>query len=128
MRRILEMETVVLAAEKADSASLDELKAQHTKMQAAYKAEDFQLFLDSDLDFHLAIAHCSGNPIYYRLLQTSRKVLSHISGSGMMTVKELSAIAEEHSGIYSAIVEGDSKGARTKMREHLEHAALRYRL
>jgi DNA-binding FadR family transcriptional regulator len=128
MRRMLEMETVRLAAEKADEVSLAELKAQYAKMQAAYKAEDFRLFLDSDLNFHLAIARCSGNPIYYRLLQTSRKVLSHISETGMMTMEELYEIANEHSEIYAAITKGDSPGAMQKMQTHLERAGMRYRL
>ena len=128
MRRVLETETAWLAAERADSASLEELEERYAKMQAAYQAKDFKLFLDSDLNFHLAIAQCSGNPIYYRLLQTSRKVLSHISGSGMMTMEELHEIANEHSDIYAAIREKDPQNAKLKMQAHLERARARYRL
>jgi DNA-binding FadR family transcriptional regulator len=128
MRRMLEVETAGLAAERADRISLEELKERYAGMQAAYKAKDFRLFLDSDLNFHLSIARCSGNPIYYRLLQTSRKVLSHISGSGMMTVEELDEIANEHSDIYTAIRKKDPQDARLKMQAHLERAETRYRL
>ena len=128
MRSIIEIETVRLAAEKADKKSLGELKSQYETMQAAYKSADFQAFLDSDLDFHLAIARCSGNPIIHNLLQTSRKLLSHISKTGMMTAEQLHEIASEHQAIYTSITEGNAKDAQEHMRAHLKRARGRYRL
>jgi DNA-binding FadR family transcriptional regulator len=128
MRTILEMETARLAAEKADEKSLAELGAQFEAMQAAYKSANFQAFLDSDLDFHLAIARCSGNPIIHSLLQTSRKLLSHISKTGMVSMEQLHDIAGEHHAIYTAIAKGDARGAQKQMKAHLERASGRYRL
>ena len=128
MRRLLETETAGLAAQRADIDALSELEAQYIKMHEAYNASDFRAFLDTDLNFHLSIARCSGNPIFYRLLQTSRKVIANISGSGMMTIDELREVSEEHSDIYDAIIKKDAKLAREMMQTHLARSAKRYRI
>ena len=128
VRHILEAEAARLAAQKSDSRSLSELKMQYERMQSAYKTANFEDFLDSDLEFHLAIAKCSGNPIIHSLLQTLRKLLSYISGSGMVTIEQLHEIADEHSAIYTSISKGDAEGAKRWMQTHLENSRGRYRL
>ncbi|MCL2580041.1 MAG: FadR family transcriptional regulator [Oscillospiraceae bacterium] len=128
LRGILEAETACLAAANADESALAELASNYEQMQAAYKSSNFQAFLDSDLGFHLAVARCSGNPIYHRLLHTARKMLSYISRSGMVTIEQLHEIDAEHRAIYTAIVEGDRENARRQMQIHLERARNRYRL
>lgn len=127
MRNLLEMETARLAA-GADEAAQAEFTVQYMYMCDAYKTANFQDFLDSDLDFHLAIARCSGNPIIHNLLQTSRQLLSHISQSGMMSVAQIDEIAAEHSSIYTAIINGDGDTAAREMEKHLKRARGRYKL
>lgn len=128
MRSVLEIETASLAAQKADQRSLAELTEKYESMQKAYQNADFQAFLDADLDFHLAIARCSGNPIFYSLLQTSRKLLTHISKTGMISMEHLREIADEHHGIYTAIISGNEQEAKEQMNIHLKRAGDRYRL
>lgn len=128
MRKILEMETARLAARCTDKAAKEELEIQYRRMNDAYESADFQGFLDSDLDFHLAIARCSGNPIVENLLQTSRRLLSHISQSGMMSVVQIDEVAAEHNAIYTAIVNGDEAAAVRTMESHLKRARERYHL
>jgi DNA-binding FadR family transcriptional regulator len=81
-----------------------------------------------DLDFHLAIAQCSHNPILYNLLLTARKLIKHISKSGMVNLDHLVSIYQEHSDIYIAIMDRDSAQAVTAMKAHLENAHKRYQL
>lgn len=128
MRSTLELETAALAAKRADESSLIELTEKYETMQRAYQDADFQAFLDADLDFHLAIARCSGNPIFYSLLQTSRKLLTHISKTGMISMEHLREIAKEHQDIYTAIISGDEEVAKEKMNIHLKLSSERYRL
>jgi GntR family transcriptional repressor for pyruvate dehydrogenase complex len=128
VRNVLEMESARLAAEKADAASLDRLGQVYTDMIKAFKEANFKDFLDRDMDFHLAIAACSQNPIIYDLLTTSRKLLSYISRSGMLTVVHLKNIYAEHSAIYAAITARDPAGAKQAMETHLAKARRRYRL
>ena len=128
MRSIIEAETAKMAAERADEESKEKLAAIYDQMQAAYRSENFQAFLDSDLDFHLAIASCSGNPVLHRLLQTSRRILTSISKGGMGKIRYLDDIAAEHSAIYEAIINGKTSNAQSHMRTHLSRARNRYRV
>jgi DNA-binding FadR family transcriptional regulator len=128
VRNVLEMESARLAAEKADAKSLDKLGAIYTSMIKAFKEANFQDFLDLDIDFHLAIAVCSQNPIIIDLLATSRKILSYISKSGMLTMEHLRNIYAEHGEIYAAITAGDPGKAKKAMETHLTRARRRYHL
>ncbi|MDR0759258.1 MAG: FadR family transcriptional regulator [Treponema sp.] len=128
VRNVLEMESARLAAEKADAASLDKLKHIYTNMIQAFQEANFKNFLDLDMDFHLAIAACSKNPIIIDLLAISRKILSYISQSGMLTLEHLRDIYAEHSDIYAAITSGDPLEAKKAMETHLARARRRYHL
>ena len=128
VRNELEAVSARFAAQKADKVSIGELGLIYQKMNDAFKQADFKDFLDLDLDFHLSIARCSGNPIIYDLLATSRRMLKHISKSGMVSMEDLQNIYTEHGFIYEAIVKHDSRGAEAKMAEHLLRARKRYHL
>ena len=128
MRSIIEAETARMAAQRADKESKEKLASIYEQMQVAYQSENFQAFLDSDLDFHLAIANCSGNPVLYRLLQTSRRILTSISKGGMGKISYLDEIAAEHAAIYEAIIAGNAPDAQKHMQTHLDRARNRYRV
>ncbi|MDR1596930.1 MAG: FadR family transcriptional regulator [Treponema sp.] len=128
VRNALEMESARLAAEKADAPSLAKLKEIYASMMRAFQEANFKNFLDLDIDFHLAIAACSQNPIIIDLLATSRNILSYISKSGMLTMDHLRNIYAEHSEIYAAITAGDPGKAKKAMEIHLARARRRYHL
>lgn len=128
VRNELEAVSARLAAQKADKASIEELSGIYQQMKVAFDAADFRDFLDLDLDFHLAIARCSRNPIIRELLATSRRMLKFISRSGMVSVEDLRNIYVEHGGIYAAIVERNSGKAQEQMVIHLANARGRYHL
>lgn len=128
VRNILEVESARLAAKEALDADLEALTREYGEMKEAYKTADFKSFLDLDVEFHMAIAKCSQNPIIHSLLHTSRKLLSYISKSGMVTVTHLDEIYKEHSAIYTAIVKKDPTLAAKSMSRHLARAHARYQL
>lgn len=128
VRNVLEIESARLAALNAAKEDLEILKDIFEQSKKAYTQSNYQLFLDSDLDFHLTIAQCSHNPILYNLLLTSRKLIKHISQSGMLNLDDLSAVYQEHTHIYLSITRQNSAEAVSSMRHHLENAHRRYHL
>lgn len=128
VRNVLEIESARLAALNAAKEDLEILKDIFEQSKNAYTKSNYQLFLDSDLDFHLTIAQCSHNPILYNLLLTSRKLIKHISQSGMLNLDDLSAVYQEHTRIYMSITQQNSAEAVSSMRHHLENAHRRYHL
>jgi DNA-binding FadR family transcriptional regulator len=128
VRNELEAVSARLAAQRADDAAIRELMEINRKMEIAFGEASFKDFLNLDLDFHLAVARCSRNPLIYNLLATSRKMLGVISKSGMVTMEDLRNIYFEHEDIYAAIVAHNSLQAREMMEAHLSNARKRYHL
>lgn len=128
VRNVLEIESARLAALNAAKEDLEILKDIFEQSKNAYAKSNYQLFLDSDLDFHLTIAQCSHNPILYNLLLTSRKLIKHISQSGMLNLDDLNAVYQEHTRIYMSITQQNSAEAVSSMRHHLENAHRRYHI
>jgi DNA-binding FadR family transcriptional regulator len=128
VRNVLEIESARLAALKASPEDLSSLQEIFEHSKNAYTESNYQLFLDLDLDFHLAIAECSHNPILHNLLLTSRKLIKHISKSGMLNLADLGAVYQEHTRIYENIAQQNSAEAVASMTVHLENAQKRYHL
>jgi GntR family transcriptional regulator, transcriptional repressor for pyruvate dehydrogenase complex len=126
VRNVLEIESARLAATKATTEDLETLKEIFQKSKKAYLESNFQQFLDLDLDFHLTIAQCSHNLILYNLLQTSRKLIKHISKSGMLNIENLEAVFKEHTLIYENIMEHRITEVVESMNNHLGNAKKRY--
>ena len=128
IRNVLEIESAKLATQYADKKDLKELSLIFERSTKAYLDGDLQDFLDLDLDFHLAIAQCSQNPIIHSLLLTARKLIRYISKSGMVNLVQLKDIFEEHNLIYNAVISRDPIEASQKMTLHLERSRERYQL
>lgn len=128
VRNVLEIESARLASLMASPEDLSSLQEIFEHSKNAYTESNYQLFLDLDLDFHLAIAQCSHNPILHNLLLTSRKLIKHISKSGMLNLEDLGAVYREHTRIYENITEHKSADAISSMTEHLKSAQKRYHL
>lgn len=126
VRNVLEVESAQLAAKHWTQEELELLTDTFNRSSEAYYNGNFKDFLDLDMDFHLAIANCSKNPIISSLLFTSRNLIRQISKSGMATVEHLKNIYVEHGIIYNAICERDAYGASQKMLAHLINSCARY--
>ena len=128
VRNVLEQKSAQLAAQNATTEDIEFLTAVYEKGKEAYNAGNFKDFLDCDMEFHLAIAKCSHNPVIQNLLFTSRSLIRQISKAGMLTLENLMNINMEHGFIYDAIKNKDSYGASEKMVAHLIHSCTRYQL
>ncbi len=73
-RRIVEKGTAALVAEKAGAKEIGELETAYRKMTLA--KGNLHAFARADLDFHLALAQATGNPIVIKVNDIIKSVLS----------------------------------------------------
>lgn len=118
-RMLIECETAALAAERAGPKDLNEIDRLMKEMGHSL-ADDGNDFVDLDVDFHLAIAHCAKNQMLYELLTPIRGVLKEWIGKS----QELPGIKEnahrQHARIVSAVRRREPDKARHAMRTHLQ--------
>lgn len=118
-RMLIECETAALAAERADAKDLNEIDLLMKEMGRSLVSGGND-FVDLDVDFHLAIAHCAKNQMLYELLTPIRGVLKEWIGKS----QELPGIKEnahmQHARIVSAVRRREPDKARHAMRTHLQ--------
>jgi GntR family transcriptional repressor for pyruvate dehydrogenase complex len=117
VREILEPEIAALAALRASADQVERLERAVATMDAALA--DAEIFIEADLDFHLALADASQNSLIptlitpiVGLLREQRIKIFHVRGGperGQM----------HHKRILAAVLRRDASGAREAMRAHL---------
>jgi DNA-binding FadR family transcriptional regulator len=122
VRKALEVEAAGLAAERRDEEDLVHLKSliEQMKRDLPEAVNSEQL----DLDFHIALARASKNPLLTRLMNTVQETM----GQTLEVTRALWIAAtegtthrlfEEHHDIFLAIQSQDSQKARHLTYEHL---------
>jgi GntR family transcriptional repressor for pyruvate dehydrogenase complex len=123
-RRVLEMSTAVLAAERASGEQLAAMSDEITGMYTS--TEEPQTFLLHDVRFHRAVAAGSNNLVLSALIEM---VASLHYEQRRVTIErarsELRREADMHRRIYLAIRVRDAEAARAAMDEHLRVALAR---
>ena len=123
-RRVLEVSSVALAAERATG---DQLAAMSDEITGMYTSlEDPQEFLRHDVRFHRAVALGSNNLVLSALIEM---VASLHYEQRRVTIErarnELRSEADMHRRIYQAVRARDPEAARATMDEHLQRALAR---
>ena len=116
-RRVLEVGTAALAAERATSAQIAVIADEVTNMFASL--DDPQTFLVHDLQFHRAVAKGCGNPVLATLIDTIAELVFEYRRVTVERARDLKESAELHRRIYRAIRDRDPEEARRQMSEHL---------
>jgi DNA-binding FadR family transcriptional regulator len=121
LRRILDCEAAALAAERRTDEHLADMAASIGRMESALAVQTAgELFIDADLQFHLAVAEASGNRLLVYCMDAIRGVVQR----ALMTVYLLPQSPEraviEHSRIRAAIESGERERARQEMQSHLD--------
>ena len=123
-RRVVEAETAALAARHATLTQLRSLAAAFEQLAQDMRAD--RTPSQADRDFHVAIAHASGNAalalLVERLWQESQRPLGQRMEALYVTRDRKRDNIEEHRAIVEAIESGDAPGARRAMRRHLLNA------
>jgi len=127
LRNLLEIEIAAMAAQRAESKDLERMEKEIRRMEhlrdriTTYK-EAREEFARADVNFHLAVAAATKNP----LLPILFKPLIDILVKQRLEAIDRPGALEEgmlyHHEIFQAIKAGDPEQARRAMRDHLEQA------
>ncbi len=117
VREIFEPGTAALAAERATDDQIAALRDAVATMDAAL--DDGDTFIEADLDFHLALAEASQNPLIpalidsiVDLLREQRMAIFRVAGGPQRG-------QYHHKRILEAVSRHDPEAAREAMRAHL---------
>ncbi|KAA9018048.1 FadR/GntR family transcriptional regulator [Niallia endozanthoxylica] len=124
VRKIIEVGAASVAASKRSAESLEQMKAALEEMKVSNGNEE--LGEKSDMEFHLALAGATQNPLVSNLLlhvsdlmqETMRETRRLLLFSKWTTTEKL---YEEHVEIYQAVVKQDGEKARKAMLTHLNN-------
>lgn len=123
-RLAVEPFTTRLAVLHATRRNLDdmELVLKHAEESVA----DKDAFSKWDGEFHLLIAHASGNPLLINVYRQINHVRLHAQWDAMkekiLTPDVVAAYNRQHRGIFNALHERDAQGAFALITDHLEKA------
>jgi GntR family transcriptional repressor for pyruvate dehydrogenase complex len=120
-RKLLEVQTVALAAERASEEDLAAMRACLLRMRAAPTRAEY---IHADLDFHRQIARGTGNDVLVRLLNTLRNLTERTVWQSP-TPKPVGVA--QHEEIFRAIEARNSGAAREAMYAHLHEVEARTR-
>jgi GntR family transcriptional repressor for pyruvate dehydrogenase complex len=120
MRDLLEVGIVKLAAAMATEKDLHDLSAAMDRMRSAAGNDEM---VSADLDFHLAIASATGNPLIVVMMGPIMKpVRDYLLTAVRLPGRPDESIAE-HEAILGAIANRDAERAVALMETHLSHVA-----
>lgn len=121
VRRILEVETIALAAERATSDDLAEMEHILRQVEAVVNSQENPL--SQSPHFHLAVAKAAHNPVLYSMVKSFVRLIARAAPLIAKRVPE--SIPEEypqHFALYEAVRQRDPEEARARMRVHLDVA------
>jgi GntR family transcriptional regulator, transcriptional repressor for pyruvate dehydrogenase complex len=126
VREILEPEIAAQAAVRITDEYITVLEEAMSKMEAAL--DNVEEFVEADLDFHLALAEATQNPIIPALLdpiidimREQRILITHIKGVAQHG-------QYNHKIILEAIKNRDPDAARYAMRHHMDQIRMDFKL
>jgi len=131
LRLGVELQSVGLAAARRTPEALAEIARAYDYLENL-TTDDAEVEARADFDFHLAIAKATRNPHFPQFLEAVTGeisfdlVLKHRQSSGAYQTY-LKKINKEHAAILAAITQGDVKGAKNALAQHLEESLVRYR-
>lgn len=118
-RRALEAELAALAAERAQGDDIERMRAELQRMKD--HANESEIFVASNVGFHMAIADAAKNRVLRQMLQAVRGMVvqTQLQGAPLRAVVQQSI--DDHTQILDAIRRQDRKEARQAMIRHLNN-------
>jgi GntR family transcriptional repressor for pyruvate dehydrogenase complex len=118
-RRAFEPEVAAMAAANADDDGIAQLQGALRRFDDALETEARPHA--ADVDFHEAVARCTGNPlviaVQHALAQLFAELRSRLTDT---SYDPGNRVARGHQALFGAIVAGDGESARDVMRQHLD--------
>lgn len=123
VRRGLELQSVLLAAQRVTEGEIAELE--RLVMQMRQTLHEHIRFAEHDVAFHLLIATAARNPIIYYLIESIRDALRDNVLLGMKRryrAEDLARVQLCHEAIFEALRVRDPSAAQMAMQEHFDEA------
>jgi DNA-binding FadR family transcriptional regulator len=111
VRRVLELETARLAAERRTDTGLRAIKMQLAARDAAKGAGNLDAFVEADVALHVAIARASGNPVLADLFGSFAAVLRDTIADVMRDPLAQEDTTAWHHALVQAIADRDASAA-----------------
>ena len=122
LRKILEVESVAIAAKKIGFAQLRELGA---IKQILKTTKDIEVNARMDKEFHIKIARVSGNALTENLLSAINTLIDSFvktpRGEFLLLDKQHEILGVQHQKIYDSLEKNDVAMAKKAMSEHLNY-------
>lgn len=118
-RTIVECEVAALAAERADAAEHEALRAALGIMRTSL--DDPPRYVTGDSAFHLTLLRAARNRVLERMTQPMHELLSYAQALTDAIPGVLTRALAEHEAIADAVIRRDGPAAREAMRVHLAH-------
>jgi DNA-binding GntR family transcriptional regulator len=122
MQLIFEPESAALAAERANSEELDEMKSLATYEYRVGDRSSYREFIQKNYQLHTLIAHSTRNKRLYDLVSNIHIRLMRFFYLGLPFESYGPALVAEHIKIVDAIRDRDIEEARCRAREHIRMA------
>ena len=119
VRKIIETASVRFAMERAREEDLDVLREVHEASRASL--DDMAAFIQTDFDFHHALAVASGNSILVTMLQTMRRMMSDFNVQLLTTRDGREKVRAHHEEILATLAAGDRDAAVEALERHLDN-------
>jgi GntR family transcriptional repressor for pyruvate dehydrogenase complex len=123
LRRVLEIDCVKLAAERATAAEIEEMESYIEDLLSSSGYEDESI--KADKMFHYTIARASGNKVLLFFMRSISEAMDfHIKNTRTKLVSKeetMSDFARQHQRIFKALKDHDSEKAGAEMKNHLDY-------
>jgi GntR family transcriptional repressor for pyruvate dehydrogenase complex len=120
VRLAIEPQIAALAATRAKSAQIRELRKIHSHLQAS---GELSFAVEADIEFHRALARASGNEVFGLILETLTD-LGRESRQATISYAGVERAVKHHEAILLAVESHDVVGAEKAMKRHIEIAVL----
>lgn len=111
-------------------ATREHIQVMTEALERMVKAGGHSAAAEADMDFHLALAHAAGSPVFLHIMSTIREIMDPIQGlhhSQTFAQGHEDVLVNHHRAILNAVVHRDADAAAAAVAEHLDWVLDRYR-
>jgi len=119
-RHMVEPEVAALAAARASDREFAAMRAILDRIPAIAEAGDAEQFMETDLEFHRAMALAARNQPLAEFLAGMHDHCTRLYFISVSTKTHDRRIIDEHEEIFAALVRRDPEAARQLLRKHIE--------
>ena len=123
IRRMIEVGSAGLAAERRSRTDVDRLGRDLEDFRAHHEAGDAERATTADLDFHDHILQAAGNPFLFTVYEPLRGLLERGRAETSASREVRERAMGHHRAILDAIAAGDPRAAERAMSAHMDQTA-----